>query len=65
MISPRQLNHFILAYSGSGLRRAGHVPVYWPILVAYFFVLFLLIMHNQIQCLLLPRDSPQGCSRSV
>ena len=26
------------------------VPVYWPILVVYFFVLFLLTMRRQIQC---------------
>lgn len=26
------------------------VPVYWPILVVYFFVLFALTMRRQIQC---------------
>ena len=26
------------------------VPVYWPILVMYFFVLFVLTMRRQIQC---------------
>lgn len=28
------------------------VPVYWPILVIYFFVLFALTMRRQIQCVL-------------
>lgn len=28
------------------------VPVYWPILVVYFFVLFTLTMRRQIQCVL-------------
>ena len=28
------------------------VPVYWPILVVYFFVLFLLTMRRQIQCVI-------------
>ena len=28
------------------------VPVYWPILVVYFFVLFLLTMRRQIQYVL-------------
>lgn len=31
------------------------VPVYWPILVVYFCVLFLLTMRRQIQCVLLSR----------
>ena len=26
------------------------VPVYWPILVVYFFILFALTMRRQIQC---------------
>ena len=29
------------------------VPVYWPILVVYFFVLFALTMRRQIQYVLL------------
>ena len=31
------------------LSEAFDVPVYWPILVVYFFVLFLLTMRRQIQ----------------
>ena len=35
------------------------IPVYWPILVIYFFVLFTLTMRRQIQCVLvLSRRSP-------
>ena len=29
------------------------VPVYWPILVVYWFVLFALTMRRQIQCVFL------------
>ncbi len=32
------------------LTRATDVPVYWPILLVYFFVLFGLTMRRQIQC---------------
>ena len=43
------------------------VPVYWPILVVYFFVLFLLTMRRQVQCVapfsLVP--SPLPCVRDM
>jgi hypothetical protein len=45
------------------------VPVYWPILVVYFFVLFALTMRRQIQCVLtvllvLIADLPLLCPSS-
>lgn len=32
------------------LSEAFDVPVYWPILVIYFFILFTLTMRRQVQC---------------
>jgi hypothetical protein len=46
---------------GCTLSEIFDVPVYWPILVVYFFVLFALTMRRQIQCVF----SSSSCSFSA